>query len=214
MIQSIDLNDIDSIKNVMIVPQNFVNYEELEANEEVIKDQYINFNNLGVDLISNIDRTFLPDIYANMLDFVNETYLSITDFDTSTVLPSKLMETGKIIYEFVCIDCYNTIVPNFLNHMNCSSLDNLDYLIQTKFKGDYSLVKANLVKIIKNITDELLNLQRIDSSVQTDVMYQKLLFKYSYYMELVDFGETGMFVNNYIKPLLTKNLDSILWRTM
>jgi len=96
MIQSTDLNDIDSIKNVMIVPPNFVNYEELEANEEVIKDQYINFNNLGVDLISNIDKTFLPDIYANMLDFVNETYLSITDFDTSTVLPSKLMETGKL----------------------------------------------------------------------------------------------------------------------
>jgi len=58
MIQSTDLNDIDSIKNVMIVPPNFVNYEELEANEEVIKDQYINFNNLGVDLISNIDKTF------------------------------------------------------------------------------------------------------------------------------------------------------------
>jgi len=214
MIQSVDMNDIDSIKNVMIVPPNFVDYEELVANEDIIKDQYINFNNLGVDLISNINKRFIPDIYSNMLNYINGTYLSITDFDSATVLPMKMVEAGKHVYEFICIDCYNTIIPNFLNQMNCSSLESLDTLIQVKFRGDYSLVKVNLVKIIKNIIDELLNLQRIDLTVQSDVMYQRLLFRYSYYMELIDFGDTELFVNNYMKPLLIKNIDSILWRTM
>ena len=214
MIQAIDMNSIDSIENVMIVPHNFIKYEELEATEEPIRDQYVNFNNLGVDLISNCDPLFLTDIYSNMLGYVNETYLSITDYDSVSILSQKLLETGKLIYDFICVDCYNTIIPNFLNYTNCNNLDSFESLIQFRYKGDYSLVKANLVKIIKNIVDELLKLQRIDSSVQSDTMYQKLLFRYSYYMELVDFGDTKIFTNNYIKPLLIKNIDSILWRTM
>ena len=213
MIQTVDMNSIDSVDNLMIVPEDFINNEELEANEDIIKDQYINFNNLGIDLLSGIDTNFTSDILGNMLDFVNETYLSITDYDSSIILPKKLLETGLLIYEFICVDCYNTIIPNFLNYINCTSLDNLESIIQNKFKNDYSLIKVNLVKIIKNIVDELLKLQRIDSSIQSDTMYQKLLFKYSYYMELIDFGDTEMLVNNYIKPLLNKNLDSILWRT-
>ena len=56
MIQPIDFNSIDNISNMINIPENFVNYEELEANEEVIKDQYINFNNMGINLIDNIDR--------------------------------------------------------------------------------------------------------------------------------------------------------------
>jgi len=194
------------------MPNNFINNEELEMNEEIIKDQYINFNNLGINLIENIDKTYRADIYANMLDYINDNYLSIVDLDSSTILPQKLIETGNFIYNFICVDCYNTIIPNFLNSMNINTLDGFDSLIQNKFHGDYSIVKANLVKIIKNIVDELLKLQRIDANVQKDKMYQNLLFKFSYYMELVDFGDTEMFVNNYMRQLLVKNLDSILWR--
>lgn len=212
MIQPIDFNDIDVIENVIIMPNNFINNEELEMNEEIIKDQYINFNNLGINLIENIDKTYRADIYANMLDYINDNYLSIVDLDSSTILPQKLIETGNFIYNFICVDCYNTIIPNFLNSMNINTLDGFDSLIQNKFHGDYSIVKANLVKIIKNIVDELLKLQRIDANVQKDKMYQNLLFKFSYYMELVDFGDTEMFVNNYMRQLLVKNLDSILWR--
>jgi len=203
---NIDQND------VLIKPSNFINYEELIATEEVIKNQYINLNNLGIDLISNINDSYINKIYSNMLNFINETYLPITDYDSAMILPIRMIDIGKHVYNFICIDCYNTIIPNFLNHMNCNSLESLDNLIQIKFKGDYSLVKANLVKVVKNIVDELLNLQRIDPTVQTDKMYQELLFRYSYYIELVDFGEMEMFINNYIKPLLIKNIESILWR--
>ncbi|HQF37145.1 MAG TPA: hypothetical protein PLL26_05925 [Candidatus Dojkabacteria bacterium] len=212
MIQPVDLNSIDNINNTIIIPDDFISTDELETNEEIIKDQYINFNNLGINLIDNIDNKYKPEIYANMLNYINDNYLSIVDFDSSIILPPKLIETGNYIYNFICVDCYNTIIPNFLNYINCNNLDGFDSLIQNKFRGDYSLVKANLVKIIKNIVDELLKLQRIDTSVQKDEMYQKLLFKFTYYIELVDFGDTELFVNNYIRPLLIKNIDSILWR--
>lgn len=181
-------------------------------NEDIIKDQYIDFNNMGINLIDNIDSQYKSNIYANMLDYINDNYMSIVDLDSSAILPQKLLETGNFIYNFLCVDFYNTILPNFLNHTNCNSLDGFDSLIQNKFRGDYSLVKANLVKIIKNVIDELMKLQRIDTSIQKDDMYQKLLFKFSYYMELADFGDTEKFVNNYIRPLLIKNMDQILWR--
>jgi len=212
MIQPIDFNDINDIKTIAIVPENFVDYQELVSNEEVIKDQYVNFNNMGINLLDNIDKLYTSDILVNMLEYVNSNYLSIVDFDSSIILSQKLLETGNYIYNFICVDAYNTIIPNFLNYTNCNSLESFDSLIQNKFRGDYSLVKANLVKIIKTIVDELLKLQRIDISVQSDEMYQKLLFKFSYYMELVDFGDTEMFTNNYIRPLLIKNIDSVLWR--
>lgn len=212
MIQPIDLKSIDVIDNVILIPDNFIDSEDLEMNENMIINQYVNFNDLGINLIENIDKTYRSNIYANMLNYINDNYLSIVDLDSSITFPQKLMETGNYIYNFVCVDCYNTILPNFLNHINCNTLDGFDSLIQNKFRGDYSLVKANLVKIIKNIVDELLKLQRIDTTVQKDEMYQKLLSKFTYYIELVDFGDTEIFVDNYIRPLLTKNIDSILWR--
>ncbi len=212
MIQPIDMNSLDSIENAILIPNNFISDEELSSYESIIIDQYVNFNNLGINLINNVDKAYTSDIFANMLDYVNDNYLSIVDFDSSIILPQKLIETGSAVYNFICVDCYNTVIPNFLNNTNCTTLDSFDSLIQYKFKGDYSLVKAHLVKIIKNVVDELLKLQRIDISVQKDEMYQKLLFKFTYYMELIDFGDTELFVNNYIRPLLAKNLDSILWR--
>lgn len=212
MIQPIDLNTIDNIKNLTFVPDNFVDDEDLEINESIIIDQYVNFNNLGINLTDNIDKSFKLNIFANMLNYINDNYLSIVDFDSSIILPQKLLESGNFIYNFVCVDCYNTIIPNFLNYTNCNTLDSFDSLIQNKFHGDYALVKANLVKIIKNIIDGLLRLQKLDVNVQKDESYQKFLFKFTYYMELIDFGNTEIFVNNYIRPLLIKNMDSILWR--
>lgn len=213
MIQPIDMNSIDSINHIINLPDDFIDGEELEMYESIIRDQYINFNNLGINIIDNIDDKFKNDIYANMLNYINGNYLSIVDFDSSIILPQKLLETGRLVYNFVCVDCY-TIIPNFLNHINCNNLEDFDSLIQNKFRGDYTLIKANLVKIIKNIIDELLKLQRIDTSIRNDITYQNLLSKFSYYVELVDFGDTEMFINNYIRPLLIKNIDSIHWRIM
>lgn len=212
MIQPIDLNDIDSVKNLVNIPVNFIDSEVLTATEEIIEDQYVNFNNMGINFINDIDKDLHQDIFADMLEYINDNYLSIVDYDTTNILPQKLSEIGNIVYTFICVDCYNTIIPNFLNSTNCNDLDSFDLLIQNKYRGDYSLIKTNLVKIIKTIVDELLKLQRIDVSVQNDEIYQKLLSKFSYYVELVDFGDTERFVNNYIRPLLIKNMDSILWR--
>ncbi|MDD4081783.1 MAG: hypothetical protein PHD05_00215 [Sphaerochaetaceae bacterium] len=211
MIYQIDLNTIDS-SNQIPINSNIADFEELNEMEEHIKNQYVHFNNLGINIIDNIDQSYRPDILSNMLDYVNDKYLSIVDFDNAMSIPNKLLEVGNIAYSFICVDGFNTIIPNLLNRLNCDTLEDFDFIIQNKFKGDYTLLKENLVKTINNIVDELLKLQRIDSTVQSDTLYQKLLYKFSYFSELVDFGDTERFANNYIRPLLLKNIDSILWR--
>lgn len=212
----IDLNSIDVIENIspVLIPNNYTDYEQLVETENTIRDQYVNLENLGVNLINTIDPLMLPTIYARLLDYVNNNYISIVDYDASSILQQKLMEVGEDVYNFICIDCYNMIIPQFLITTNCTSLESFDLLIKNKYKNDYSIVKTNLVKTINNIIEELLKLQRLDKMIKTDEKYQKLLRKCTYYIELVDFGDTERFVNNYIRPLMVKNLNSILWRIM
>jgi len=211
MIYPIDFNTFDYSDQIP-VNSNVIDFEDLNEMEEHITNQYIHFNNLGINIIDNIDQSYRSDILSNMLDYVNDKYLSIVDFDNAMSIPNKLLEVGNIVYNFICVDGYNTIIPNLLNRLQCDTLDNFDFIIQNKFKGNYTFLKENLVKTINNTIEELLKLQRIDSTVQSDTLYQKLLFKFSYYSELIDFGDTERFANNYIRPLLLKNIDSILWR--
>ncbi len=214
MINVIDLNSIDVPENLSpaLIPDNFINYEELSASENIIKEQYINFENLGIDLMVNIKDEFKQEIYANMIEYVNENYLCIADYDAVLRLPQKLLETGDLIYNFICVDFYNTILPNFLILTNCISLENFDALIRNKYKNNYAVVKTHLVKTIKNIIEGLLKLQRIDPTIQGDESYKKMIMKYTYYMDITDFGDTERFINNYVRPLLVKNFNSILWR--
>ena len=215
MINPIDTNSIDVVDNIspILIPNNYNDYEQIEAVEETIKDQYIKFENLGVNLLINSPNdNFKYEILANMINYVNENYLNISDFDADIILPEKLMETGITIYQFLCIDCYNIIIPRFLSINNCYTLDGFDIMIKNRYKNNYSIVKANLVKTIKGVIDELTKLQLIDRTIQNDTQYKSMLMKFAYYVELVDFGDTEKFINNYFRPLLSKNFDSILWR--
>lgn len=210
----IDLNSIDSIDTIHpnLLPDNLIRFDDLQEAETVIKDQYINFNNLGINYFNYINNEFKQEILSNMLNYVNEKFLNVGDFDSCIELPNRVEEIGDYIYNFICVDSFNTILPNFLSLTKCNSLEDFDNLIRIKYQGNYSFVKANLIKTVKSIIDELIKLQLIDKSVQQDTMYQKILTKYKYYLDLVDFGDTELLTEKYIRPLLSKNFDLIIWR--
>ena len=55
----IDLNLVDNYRHTSptdIALSNYIDLEELEQTEEIIKNQYINLNNLGSNLINIIDN--------------------------------------------------------------------------------------------------------------------------------------------------------------
>jgi hypothetical protein len=212
MIQPTDLTSIDVIQNLIFLPEDYINNEEIESFESMIKNQYINFNNLGVNFMNNLPQSYKLEIYGNMIEYVSDNYLSIIDFDSSAILPEKLLYVGDKIYQLLCIDCYNTILPNFLNRIDCNSIESFDLAIRLKYKNNYNLIKVNILKTIKSVIEGLLKLQDIDLKIRDDELYKNLLHKYSYYIELIDFGDPERFVNNYLRPMLFKNFESIIWR--
>lgn len=209
-----DITTIDvSSQSVNITPE-FINNEELSELDDLLRNQYVDFNNLGVNYFDHINPSESVKIilYQNMLDYLNENYLPIVDFDNVMTSNVKLLEVGDIVYKFTCVDCFNTIIPKFINDLGCSNMDYFDGMIRSKFSSNYGLVKASLLKCVKTSAEEILKLQKIDPTIINDAKYLKLVNRYTYYVELLDFGDTERFINNYIRPVLTKNFAQILWR--
>ena len=212
MIQSIDLNSIDSPSNLISLPDNFIDSEQLEEFNNLVEKQYINFDNLGINYVDDLPIPYKLEIYGNMLDYASENYLSIVDYDACSVAPEKLLYVGDKVYKLLCIDSFNTIAPNFLNRNDCISIEGFNLLLKVKYKNNYNLMKVSILKTIQSLIDGLLRLPEMDLKIREDNMYKNLLRKYSYYIELIDFGDAEKFINNYLNPMVIKNFESILWR--
>lgn len=211
--QNIDLNTIDNIGNLVIQPENLIDPEEVEDIRKQIERQYIDLENLGIDLLTSkpfqIKREILPDV----IQYVDQNYTSVVDISNCLMSPVKLIDVGEKVYKFICVDFFNSILPNYISIINCSCLEDFELFLKNKYKYDYTLVKADLIKVIKDIVIKLSNLKKLDNSIIKNPNYNELLLRYTYYLELVDFGETQRFVENYIIPMLSKNFGQILWRT-
>jgi hypothetical protein len=79
--------------------------------------------------------------------------------------------------------------------------------------NDPAKFKASFATAINSVLERLQNLQKIRKAVIKDENYQFLMTKYKYYIELVNYGETNRFLENYIRPVLYKNFSEIIWRT-
>lgn len=211
-----DLNTFDTIGSstqIVLVNDDYIDREELEELEEPIKEQYINFNSMGVDLTKDIPQLYLQAIYGNLIDFVNENYTAITEYDTVRISPQKVLEVGKYVYSFITNDAAFNILPNYLIKIDSFTMDQFESYIRHKLSNDSAKFKASFVSSIREVIDRLNGLQRIRQAVTKDKNYNYLLHKYMYYMELVNYGDSDRFLYNYITPVLRNNFEEILWRT-
>jgi hypothetical protein len=170
-----------------------------------IKDQYINLNNLGVNFLS--DDEYPDDVMSmvlnELLDYTHEHITPILEFEHT-------IELGKTIYEFVCVDCFNTIVPAFLEANNLYSYDSFELYFNKKLKGNVNYFKANFAKAIQNIIINLRKLEVLDKKIINDSDYNNLLDRYEFYLNLINFGNSASFIENYFVPLLAKNEYEII----
>lgn len=215
--QQVDLNSVDSLGSstrINFIPsKELIDYDKLEQIEEPIKNQYMNFESLGVDFIKDIPDDYLQIIFRNLIDYVNENYTAITEYDAITSSPQKLLQVGRYVYNFICIDAPFNILPNYLARIECFTTDQFDSYLKNRLNNDSSKFKASFISSIKSVLDRLNNLQKIKQTVTRDKNYQFLLTKYTYYIELVNYGDTDRFLYDYIKPVLYKNFAEIFWRT-
>ena len=210
----IDYSTIDNPNNLVRRPigEANIDWEELQGVDEVVKKQYINFQNLGVDMLKTVPDNYKPAIFQDMVLYVHNIYTPIADIDNMMTFQQRLMEIGDIVYKFICIDAYNAVIPNFLSKIGCSSLEQFDIVLSKRFNHDYSLVKSSIVKTIKETLENLMRLRTVDQTINTDKSYQETIKKYSYFIELVDFGSTDRFINNYVRPVFAKNESEIQMR--
>jgi hypothetical protein len=215
--QEVDLNSIDTLGSstrINFIPrEEIIDFDKLEQIEEPIKNQYMNFESLGVDFIKDVPDNYLQIIFRNLIEYVNENYTAITEYDAVVSSSQKLLQVGRYIYSFICIDTPFNILPNYLAKIDCFTIDQFDSYLKNRLNNDSSKFKASFISSIKSVLDRLNNLQKIKQAVSRDKNYQFLLTKYTYYIELVNYGDTDRFLYDYIKPVLYKNFAEIFWRT-
>lgn len=212
----IDLNAVESINHIsptdINLERGIIDREVLLSLEDTIKNQYVEFNNLGQNLLKDIEFQYKDIILQNLLEVVTHNYTALINYDETLISINKRIEVGTLVYEFFCIDCYNIIMPNFLNTSNIQSIESFDQFFKRTLKNDVTNFKTHIVRVVKSVVDELTKLQLLDKKILKDVNYQLLLKKYAFYIELVNFGDTGDLLFNYFKPVLSKNFADILWR--
>lgn len=96
--------------------------------------------------------------------------------------------------------------------IKAETIDDLDDMIVNKYSLRPVLFTQDFLKTIGLTIDQLMKLQVISPVVKNDQAYNKLLGKYLYYKELISFGEPGKFIDNFIRPVISKYSSSLIWK--
>lgn len=214
----VDLNDYDVRENILNadLQEQFRKDDFVNAINEEIKDQYQNFENLGNNIIkenqNNLDDQDKIKIFREMTDYVDNNIINIVDIESTDDEVSRQILEGNYIYEFICIDNISSLIPALMEILNISSLNDFDLLVNTKYLNNPASFKNDFMQTVDTTIQQLIKLQLISPTVKTDVQYNKLLAKYYYYKELVEYCDPDKFINNYIRPVISKYSSDLIWR--
>ena len=127
----LNTNTFDSIDNIVYWLQDeFFDQERYTECKGVIFNQLEDLNNLGQDMFLELD---LEDnikfkILADVIDYIKENYLNLADKDY--ILNTTQLETnGLLLYRFLCVDCFNIILPKLLEQLNIQNIVQFDKLL-------------------------------------------------------------------------------------
>jgi len=98
----------------------------------------------------------------------------------------------------------------FLALINCNSREEFNFIINNKIKDTF---KNKFILIIKNYLDQLFKLSNIDAEIKKDKQWKNIIKKFSYYIDLIEFGLQDQFTENYIFPLVNKHFEELTWRS-
>ena len=215
-----DLIDVD-------VPENALSpdvHSELRQQElanivnENVRKQYQQFDNLGQNYLAMFDLELNEldkiDILSDMISYVNKHLISIVNLDDMNGDRERLLTAGSYIYEFICIDCYSSLIPALMEVLNITSVDDLDGLINLKYLGSPAKFKEDFLSTIQITIEQLKKLEAITPEIKKDKNYQRLLGKYFYYQEIVEYGDTTMFLQNFLRPVINKYSTDFIWKLL
>lgn len=216
----IDLTDVDDPKNVLdpVVHQQLHQNELVDIVEGNIKKQYQQFENLGQNYLQMFTNELQDgdkyQILSNLVVYVNEHILPLVDLDNLNGDTERTLTAGTYIYELICVDTYASLIPALMEILGITSVDDFDNLINTLYLDSPGRFKTDFLSTIQMTIEQLLKLQKITPDVKNDKQYQKLLGKYYYFQEIIEFGDCELFLTNFIRPVISKYSSDFIWKLL
>ena len=203
----------DHIDNLVYPPTDYIDMEEYYNQKQIIFKQLQDLDNLGVNLLKDVEEGEIKNkIYKDIIDYSRDNYLNIMDRDY-IMNNTQLSQTANLIYQFLCVDGFNILVPRIIEHTNVQNIEQFDRLLFHN-KKDINYVKKQIINNLSDIVNNLLKLQKFDHVIAEDEHYKELINRFGNYLEMIDFSDCDTFLNNYLRPLLNKYFSQILWRTL
>ena len=203
----------DHIDNLVYPPTDYIDMEEYYNQKQIIFKQLQDLDNLGVNLLKDVEEGEIKNkIYKDIIDYSRDNYLNIMDRDY-IMNNAQLSQTANLIYQFLCVDGFNILVPRIIEHTNVQNIEQFDRLLFHN-KKDINYVKKQIINNLSDIVNNLLKLQKFDHVIAEDEHYKELINRFGNYLEMIDFSDCDTFLNNYLRPLLNKYFSQILWRTL
>jgi len=215
LLNMLDLNNFDHVENMVYFNlDEFFDQERYTENKEVLFNQLRDFNNLGQDMFKELDLedNIKYQIYSDIIDFVKENYLNLADKDYA-LNNTQLEQTGLITYQFLCVDCFNIVLPKILEQLDIQNILQFDKLLNRNRK-DMNFIKKIFITNLSDILINLRKLENIDKTIIDRDDYKNLVTRFGNYLELIDFSSGETFTSNFIRPILNKYFDQLLWRTL
>ena len=216
----IDTVDVDDPKNILSseVHQELHQKELVDIVDENIKKQYQKLENLGQDYLRMFEEELRDEdktrILTDFVVYVDRNYLPIMDLDNLDGDTERLLTAGSYIYSLICVDSYASLIPALMELNGVTSVDDFDKLINTLYLETPGKFKSDFLSTIQMTIEQLLKLQQITPEVKNDPQYQKLLGKFYYYQELVEFGDGDTFLQNFVRPVIAKYSSDFIWKLL
>jgi len=194
-------------------PPDYIDMEEYIERKNVIFSQLQDLDNLGSNFLKDIEEGGIKDkIYRDIIDYTRDNYLEI--FDKDYILNStQLNQTASMIYQFLCVDGFNIIIPKILEQTDVQSIQQFDRLLFHN-NNNYNYIKKHMVNNVGDVLKNLQKLKKLDHVIAEDEQYKNLINRFGNYLELIDFSDCEKLTTNYIRPLLNKYFPQLLWRTL
>ena len=214
------MTDVDDPKNILdpVVHQQLHQNELVDIVESNIKKQYQQLENLGQNYLHMFDNELQDgdkyQILSNLVVYVNEHILSLVDLDNLNGDKERTITAGTYIYELICVDTYASLIPALMELVGITSVDDFDKLINTVYLDTPGKFKTDFLSTIQMTIEQLLKLQQITPDVKNDKQYQKLLGKYYYFQEIIEFGDCDSFLHNFIRPIISKYSSDFIWKLL
>ena len=205
-----DIVEVDSIYDVK--NENNIDGDYLNRVKDIIEGQYIDFNNLGINMIDKIELKYQLLLLDDFFEYVHKNYTPMINYAEAMITPNVKYIIGHKVYQFISCDFYLTIFPSLLEDINVNSFEGFYKYVEFNSNDNYQHLKMTIIKCIKKIYDNIKKLDTIDKNIVKDRSFKELLDKYSFYIKLINFGNIDNFVNNFCLPMFEMNEDEIIWK--